>query len=555
MELRASRRSRMKCARFRALCMILVFAAPLFVCACSSSSDSGDDGEQDTTPPTVVASFPDSGAVSVSRTGPFWVLFSEAMDEDMFPDALAIAPGPIDINASWSGDTLVITPTVLLSAATSYTITVSGDCEDKRGNAMGNDCVIQFTTNSTVDNTPPEIVSTDPENGDTNVTGSQVIYVTFSEPMNTGTTQDAIEAVPEPEDGWAEWSGLTMELHHTAFPQDSLITITIGTGATDLSGNHLATAYTFSFRTMSDNTRPYLASASPTNGATSVPTSLSSIVFNFSEAMDEGSFEMTSEDVDARVNKFAKDNVTFSEGYATLTVPVTGDLAAGCTYWVNFRNVTDASGNPIDPNPTPYDFTTAGTATSFPVANDKIWYYAAGDGEATMSFRSYNQSTGTFNEVFQDSKGDTQEVVHLKKTSTQIQHLGRDEYHDGNFNLSMIWDAPIAYIKLPVENYLGQSWTFSTTATINDSTTMDISGHMEVESSLVDLVCDALHGTFKDCAIHHLIGSYTIYLRGNPVDEGDVHQIMWLAPGVGPVQIVNADGGSSDTLRVVDWNF
>ncbi|MDD4858366.1 MAG: Ig-like domain-containing protein, partial [Candidatus Krumholzibacteria bacterium] len=162
----------MECARFRALCMMLIFAAPLFVYACSSSSDSGDGAEQDTTAPTVLATDPDSGAVTASRTGPFWVLFSEAMDKDMFPDALAIAPGPIDINTSWSGDTLVITPYVLLSAATSYTITVSGDCEDKHGNAMGDDCVIQFTTNSAVDNTPPEIVGTDPEDDETNVAGS-----------------------------------------------------------------------------------------------------------------------------------------------------------------------------------------------------------------------------------------------------------------------------------------------------------------------------------------------------------------------------------------------
>ncbi|MDD4857106.1 MAG: Ig-like domain-containing protein, partial [Candidatus Krumholzibacteria bacterium] len=257
----------------------------------------------------------------------------------------------------------------------------------------------------------------------------------------------------------------------------------------------------------------------------------------------------------ARVNKFARDNVTFNAGYTTLTVPVTGSLAAGCTYWVNFRGVTDASGNPIDPNPTSYEFTTTGTATSFPVANNNTWYYESGDGEATMSFRNYSQSTGAFNEVFQDSKGDTQEVVHLKKTSTQIQHLGRDEYHDGEYDFSMIWDTAIPYVKLPVENYLGQSWTFSTTASISDSMTMDLSGHMEVEASQVDLVCDALYGTFKNCTIHHLIGSYTMYLHGNPVDEGEVHQIMWLAPGVGPVQIVNIDGGGSDTLRVVDWSF
>jgi hypothetical protein len=548
----------MRYTHIRALCLLCVFAAPLFLFACSSSSGGGSESvEQDTTPPTIVAQYPASGAMGVSRTGPYWVAFSEGMNESMFPAAVAFAPGPATLYSSWRGDTLFVTPGMLLAGGTEYTITVLASCEDEHGNALGSDHAIAFTTTEEADVTPPTVVSTVPADGATGVLGSRNLEITFSEAMNTGQTWDAISADPEPSDGWSEWDGLTLVVHHTAFPQNTLVTITVGTGATDLSGNHLAAPATFSFRTQIDNTRPRLASAAPANGATGVPTSLGSIVLNFSESMDQNSFEMGPECVDARINQTVDGEPTANADFSSLSVPISKGLAAGCTYWVDFRDVTDGSGNTIDPNPTHYQFTTAGTVTYYPVNADAVWHLArSGDEHVTRTIANYNQTSGTFNEVFRHGDGTTQEIVHLKKTPTQIQHLGRDEYRDGTYQFSMTWAAPLPYIKLPVENYLGQSWGFSTTAAIDDSTTMVLTGTIQVDAATVDLVSERLHGTFKGCAVHHLEGDYEMLVHGNPVDDGHVHQILWLAPGVGPVQIVNTDGGSGlDTLRVWDWSM
>ncbi len=548
----------MKCAKIRALCMMAVLAALPFVSACSSSStsDGGNSGEPDTTPPAIVAQFPASGATGVTRSGPFWVAFSEPMDRSMFPSGVSFAPGSVYFDLSWKGDTLVIVPSSLLAGGTSHSITIAGAVEDAYGNALGSDFAIPFTTTMDADVTPPTVVGTYPADGATGVLGTLTIEITFSEAMNRGTTQDAISVDPEPADGWAEWEGLTLKLHHSAFPQNSPITITIGVGATDLSGNHLAAPYVFSYRTRTDNTRPYLVSATPANNAVSVPISLSQIVFTFSETMDMNSFHFPDAYIDARVNQLIREEPTTSMDNSRITVTLSRQLLPGCSYWVNFYNATDAAGNPIDPNPTPYRFTTAGTATSYPVGNGYTWHFARPwDDFATRTLSNYNQSTGVFDEVFRNSDGEIQEVVHLKKTSTQIQHLGRDEYRDGNYNSSMIWNDPLPYIKLPVASYLGQTWNFSTTAALNDSMTMSLSGRIEIEASTVDLASDALSGTFKACAVHHLYADFTIYLRGNPVDEGQAHQIMWLAPGVGPAQIVNVYDGGSDTLRVFDWSL
>jgi hypothetical protein len=548
----------MNCAKIRAFCMMLVLAAPLFISACSSSStsDSNTPDVHDTTPPTVVAQSPADGAIDVTRSGPYWVAFSEAMDEAAFSAGVSFTPGSVYFDLSWKGDTLVITPGSLLDGGTSHSITIVGTVEDVAGNALGSDFTLPFTTTAAADVTPPAVVSTSPAGGETGVLGTQTIEITFSEAMDHMATEGAISSFPEPADGWGEWEGLTLKLHHTAFPQDSLITITIGAGATDLTGNHLAAPHVFSFRTRQDDTRPYLASASPTSGAVSVSTGLSQIVFTFSEAMDMNSFDFPYQYMDARVNQLIHTEPAFSPDGTTITVPLAHALAPGCTYWVNFFNATDASGNPIDPNPTPYQFTAAGTATSFPVANANTWNFIAGaSNEATVAIANYNQGTGAFDQAVVNDAAQTQEVTHFKKTSTMIQHLGRDEYSNGVYQFSMMWDAPLTYVELPVENHLGDSWPLSANATIDDSTTMTLVGSTSLEASAVDLVSEALRGTFKDCAVLHLDADVTRYVRGISVDVSEVHQIVWLAPGVGLVKIVNYDGGGSDTLSVYDWSL
>jgi methionine-rich copper-binding protein CopC len=550
----------MKCAQFRALCTMLVCATPLFILACSSSSTSETDtpGVQDTSPPEIVAQFPLSGAIDVARSGPFWVAFNEAMDEDMFPAGVSFSPGTISFDVSWKADTLVVVPASLLSAGTSYSMTIAGTVEDAHGNALGSDYAISFTTTSAADLTPPTVVSTDPADGATDVLGSQTIEISFSEAMDHGTVMDAIGVDPEPADGWAEWDGLTLLLHHSAFPQYSMITVTIGSGATDLSGNHLAAPFAFDFRTRQDVTRPYLASATPANGATGVSVSLPSLTLTFSEAMDQMSFQMGPADLDARINQTAQDEPTSNADFSSLTVPLSKGLLPGCTYWVYFRGVKDAAGNLIDPNPTLYQFTTAGTATAFPVKSANAWHFVRGaSDDVTQFFANYNQGAGTFDQMVENGDGQTQEVTHFKKTSAEIQHLGRDEYRDGVYQFTMTWAAPLTYLKLPVASHLGETWPFSTTAQIDDSTTFTLVGSTSLEGSTVDLVSDELHGTFRGCYIHHLDGSFTRAVRGIPVDSGEVHQILWLSPGVGPVKIVSYDngGGGSDTLRVFDWSL
>ncbi len=541
----------------RTLAAILATLAALFLAACSSD-DSTSDAEPDVTPPTVLASFPDSGAVNVTRSGPYWIAFSESMNEESVDTAIAFSPGPVYYNTSWNGDTLVITPTELLGLSTGYTITVGAEAEDENGNLLGSDYVIGFTTTAIDDNTPPTVVSTSPADEAVAVPGTQTIEVVWSEPMDqTVDMQAAITMAPEPEDWWVEWDAVTMEIHHTAFPADQIVSVTIGTTMRDLAGNNLAVPYEFVFTTMSDDARPYLASASPANGQTGVSVGLSQVVLTFSEPMDPYSFDIANSDMDARFNQLVGEEPTWSTDYSVVTVPATSQLLSGCTYWVLFRNVTDAAGNIIDPSPTEYEFTTAGTQTLYPIDNGYLWNFIdPSHNVRTRAIEDYSVSTGEFNEVFRDESAVTQEVVRLRKSASDIFHLGRDEYQSGVYQFSMIWDDPLLYIRLPLENYLGDTWTFSTAATISPDMTMTLSGRIEIEANKVDLLSSELYGTFRGCYVHHLYADWIMYENGNPVDEGGTHQILYFAPGVGPVlRISNDSGGYTDTLRIYDWNL
>jgi len=540
--------------RLKSLLIAFLFIIPLVLTGCSE--DEAEAPPTDTTPPTITGHFPADGASDVTRSGPYWVAFSEAMDEESVD--LSLSSYHV-YNTAWNGDTIFMTPTSLLDGGTEYTITVYGTCEDLHGNELGNDYPFSFTTTTEADNTPPSVIHTDPEHNATGVSPSKWIEITFSEPMTPvwdWDTQNIIDIDPEPDDGEFEWEATTLVIYHTPFPTDSLIVVTVNTTATDLAGNPLSAPYTFSFRTMVDNVRPYLESASPSNGATGIPTSLSQIVLNFSEPMFP-IFEMSLEHVDARINKVVRQEPDWNEDYSSMTVPISEYLLPGCTYWVEFHDATDAAGNPIDPNPTTYEFTTAGAVSHFPVSEGARWTYVDEWSDVKIyRIDNYSPSTGNFDQVRTDEYGTINDVHHLRVTTNLIQHRGISEYDGGILDYTWMWDEPLPYIKLPLENYLGDTWNFSSVATGTEYD-VHISGSVEIEGSKVNLVNEFLYGTFKDCFVHHLSVDMYMIAGSDTVDEGHFHNIMYLSPGVGIVRFIDEEVGEvhSDTLTIVDWDL
>lgn len=536
---------------------LVIVLFTLFI-ALGCSEDETPAGPSDTTPPTVTGHYPADGATDVSRSGPYWVAFSEPMDEDQVEDMLGFDLDPWEYNCSWSGDTLIITPYALLDAGAEHTITIDGDCEDLAGNAMGDDCSFSFTTTTQADNTPPEVTGTVPSDGATGVGSCAAIRITFSEPMDLTNTEGAVGFDPAPADISFDWEGVTMIVGHLPFPQDATITVTVSTAATDLAGNPLDAAYEFSFTTLVDNIRPYLVSADPANGATNVQTTLSGITCNFSESMFP-EFDINPADIDARfIHDFDGDHAAWNGDYSSVTVPARSgiDLLAGCTYWVRFRDVTDMAGNPIDPNPTLYEFTITGTPDYFLYQDGSVYLRDTSWGEIEeRRIENYSSGDGTFDIVYEETSG-IHDIWHMRKTGSEIQHLGRDEYDEGAYLFTMTWNDPLTYLKFPVENHLGETWYFSTGATLDADHSMTLEGSVEIEDYPVNLESGEMHGTFRGCYVHHLNATVIFYEYGVPADTSVMHEKTWLAEGIGWVkQVAEETGDDPDTLNVVDWDI
>jgi hypothetical protein len=556
---------------FMALSAILI----LLVLSGCSEEENGLKADRDDTPPTMTGSFPTDGQVDVMRSGPYWFAFSEEMDVESVQDNTDSNPGfSYDMHTNASADTFWLTPHSALMGSTSYELTVGADCEDIAGNPMGADATIDFTTTAQADEDPPQLISTFPADGATGVNPGQALTITFSEPVSypgSWGTQTAVSIDPYPNDGYFDREGSDLIVWHDPFPSDSLIEVTVTTDITDVSGNNLEAAHTFSFRTLDDQTRPYLSSASPANGATGVSPDISEVSVTFSEPMFP-EFEMPPENVDAKLLLALSDEPEWDEDITEVTLSLERGLLAGCTYWVYFEDVTDMAGNFIDPNPTHYWFRTAGTVDYYPMGEGDLWYYLGGwvplakapaldMGSDRRVIEEYSSLSGEFEEVWyswDEGIWVIEEKTFLRDDGGTLYHLGREEYEDGSLDVTMMWDSPMPYLLLPPQNHLGESWNISTTADLGEGISMELEGTVEISAATTDVYVPIADAIFTDCIEWILSVEIILYDEETPFDSDEVRQTVYLSEGVGPVMRVDEDLDSPsepDTMIVTGWDI
>jgi len=127
---------------------------------------------------------------------------------------------------------------------------VNISAKDAAGNIGWNNSTSYTAT--TLDNAAPIVTGNTPTGTDVPVTTN--ITVSFNESMNTTSVQSAFDIDPNVP-GILSWSGNMMNFTLTPYADltsDILYNVTIGTGAEDLAGNNLATAYLWNFTTESN---------------------------------------------------------------------------------------------------------------------------------------------------------------------------------------------------------------------------------------------------------------------------------------------------------------
>ncbi len=291
--------------------------------------------------PVVVSTDPANGASEVILTKAISATFSTPMDATTMVAANyfikqgnTLVPGAV----TYSGSSIVFTPTSSLTPNTVYTGTVTTGAKDVAGNAVATNYTWSFSTGGI-----PAVVSTDPANGDLNVSLNKVISATFNKKMNnatlnllTYTLKQGSTNIP----GTYSFNGTTASLTPIGMlAVNTVYTVTITTGAKDSAGNSIAADYIWSFTTGS---APVVVATDPANGDLSVPLT-KTITASFSTAMNPATLNKNTFQV--KKGATVLDGV-YSYSGTTISFKPTLPLEVNTVYTaVILAGVKDLSGN------------------------------------------------------------------------------------------------------------------------------------------------------------------------------------------------------------------
>jgi hypothetical protein len=157
--------------------------------------------------PVVTSVTPADGTTGVAAGAQVRVTFSRAMDSSFNnPSSAYVADASglaVSASLSWeqlSGQArvLVITPSALLASLTTYTVVILGDASSGQpsgptdfaaSRALAAPFLSRFTT---IDSTPPAVVSFTPNDGDVQVDPSAVVRITFTKAIDPSSIQIAL---------------------------------------------------------------------------------------------------------------------------------------------------------------------------------------------------------------------------------------------------------------------------------------------------------------------------------------------------------------------------
>ena len=274
--------------------------------ACDGSGGGNDNDGDDpintvAVPPRVTAVAPLVGATDVpTNTRIVTAAFSKEMDAGtLTTDSVTLAcpngtarSGSVDY--ATAGNVATLTLASDLPARTICTATITAAARDLDGSALADPFVWTFTTGDASDTTAPTVSSTVPTAKATGVAVNTLVAASFSEAMDplSITTSTVLLACPVGTNvsgtvAYAVAGNVATFTPSSPLPSGTTCRATITTGARDLAGNALASAYTWSFTTgpTPDTTAPTVISEFPVDGATGVPFN-TLVTATFSEAMN-----------------------------------------------------------------------------------------------------------------------------------------------------------------------------------------------------------------------------------------------------------------------------
>jgi len=318
----------------------------------------------DVTAPLISSVVPTNNATSVGTGTNTTVTFSEAMNPSTITSStftLKQGSNSIPGTVIYSGVKATFTPTAPLASNTLYTGTISTGAKDVAGNALTIPYVWNFTTATSVDVTPPTVLSVVPATASSSASTSTKATVTFSEAMNPSTLSTATFTLKQGTvavSGTVAYSGTTATFTPSAaLKGNTVYTGAITTGAKDVAGNALGSSYSWTFTTAAaaDVTPPAVLAITPAANATSVAVNSKATV-TFSEVMDASTISNSTFTL-KQGSASVSGSVAYSGTTATFTPSsaLVGNTFYTCTLTTGAK---DVSGNALSANYS-WSFTTA----------------------------------------------------------------------------------------------------------------------------------------------------------------------------------------------------
>jgi MYXO-CTERM domain-containing protein len=213
---------------------------------------------EDNTAPAVTTVVPDNNAVDVTVNTLVTATFSEAIDNTtvdgtsfFVSDGVGNVVGTVSVSPD--NTTVTFTSSAFLADNTVYMATLTTDITDRAGNPLESDYTWSFTTGTFTDTTPPEVLSTAPDNNATAVALTATVSAVFDEGIDPATVDNTSFFVT---DGVDNVVGTITVVDNTAtftpsaaLAADTIFTATLTTAVTDLAGNPLADNVVWSFTT------------------------------------------------------------------------------------------------------------------------------------------------------------------------------------------------------------------------------------------------------------------------------------------------------------------
>jgi hypothetical protein len=216
-----------------------------------------NNGNVDSTPPTVNSVTPAENAQSVPGNSTVNIVFSEAMDVSTITSSTILVKNgasAITGTVTCSGNTATFTPSAALTAGTVYTVTVTTGVKDAAGNMMSSPKNWNFTTavSGSTDKTPPTVVSVVPAENATAIPVNTSITVNFSEAMDASTISASTISLKQGStsiSGTVTYSGTAAKFTPSTSLTAGLVYTATVSGVKDVAGNVIAASKSWTFTT------------------------------------------------------------------------------------------------------------------------------------------------------------------------------------------------------------------------------------------------------------------------------------------------------------------